>query len=781
MDTSLADHGGALERGLGFWSALTIGVGTMIGAGIFLLAGTAVERAGPAAILAYVFAGAVCVITAASAAELATGMPTSGGDYYFVSRSLGPAFGAISGIGIWLSLTVAIAFYLVGMGEFLAQLAPLEPDVAAVIGLVVLTLVNLIGAKQSGGTQVVIVVLLTLILGVFVVGAAFSIEGSNLTPFAPLGMGPVLPTTALIFVSFLGFVKIAAVAEEIENPSRNLPMTLIGSVVAVTVLYVLIVAVIAGIFSQREVGAVSDPLTAAARQVFGSAGGRVLLVAGFLATLSSANASILASSRINLAMARDRMFPRWLAAIEPRLLTPYRAILCTSALALACLLLLPNLEELAKIASSLQLYSYAALNVGAVVLRVAGPAWYRPTFRTPGFPVVQGIAALSCLAIIGFSGTVAQLAVLGLILVSLLWFSLWGRTRVQIEHALPRFRVRLRQLGPRALVVPTPVASVAVSQEEPRAGFVAGPTPGRRVVVAVASPGTETSLMELGRWLATGAHEGGAVIGVHLVEVPGQTPLDAARDRLGGQGSVEHRIADVKGPEGDDPMRDTTVRAITDVTHDVVTGLMTVSGTEAADLMVLGWRGGFSVGSIYNSPVQRLLADAQTDVAVLKDRGLSGIDRIIVPWGGGVHARLGLELAVRVARAADAQVELLRIVRPGTDLPRERRALERVVEQLVDNLADVHVEISEHDSVADGLQDRVQQTGASLVIIGASLESRIRNVLFGSVPDLVAERAACSVLMVHRHVPGHWSEGFSLRLKRIRAALHIGTSPDETP
>lgn len=125
-----------LRRELGFWDALTIGTGTMIGAGIFLLAGVALELTGPAAILSYLAAGVVCMITAASAAEMATGMPTSGGDYYFVSRSMGPVIGAISGIGIWLSLTFAIAFHLFGMGEYMSRFLPLTPLVGAMIGAV---------------------------------------------------------------------------------------------------------------------------------------------------------------------------------------------------------------------------------------------------------------------------------------------------------------------------------------------------------------------------------------------------------------------------------------------------------------------------------------------------------------------------------------------------------------------------------------------------------------------------------------------------------------------
>ncbi|WP_340104551.1 APC family permease [Rhodohalobacter sp. 8-1] len=129
-----------LRRELGFWDALTIGAGTMIGAGIFLLAGVALEMSGPAAIFAYILSGIVCMIAASSATELATGIPTSGGDYFFVSRSLGPAFGAISGVGIWLSLTFAIAFYLFGMGEYLSQFLPVTAFWGAFIGGVLLTI-----------------------------------------------------------------------------------------------------------------------------------------------------------------------------------------------------------------------------------------------------------------------------------------------------------------------------------------------------------------------------------------------------------------------------------------------------------------------------------------------------------------------------------------------------------------------------------------------------------------------------------------------------------------
>ncbi len=776
-----------LRRELGFWDALTIGAGTMIGAGIFLLAGVALEMSGPAAIFAYILSGIVCMITASSAAELATGMPTSGGDYFFVSRSLGPVFGAISGIGIWLSLTFAIAFYLYGMGEYLSQFLPLTAFWGAFIGGILLTILNIVGAKESGRTQVVIVLTLFVILGGFSFLGVFNIDTENFSPFFPFGTEPIFGTTALVFVSFLGFVKIAAVAEEIKDPSKNLPRALIGSVALVTVLYVVILLVIGGMFTQDTIGAVRDPLTAAARRMLGNPGVVLIVLAGLLATISSANASILASSRINLAMARDRMVPNWLSKIHEKLLTPYRAIILTGVLALT-FLLLDSLEDLAKVASVLQLYSYAALNIGCVVLRASNPSWYKPTYRAPGTPWLQLIASIGCIMIIIYSGTFAQIAVTVLIIGSLAWYMVWGRGRVKIKHAIPDFKERWEVHGMKIFGLPAEIYVEEKAEEWTPGVRELNTRRPRHVVAALANPETEGDLLTLGQLIAAGESEGGKVTGLSIVKAPYQTPLSTIQSKLDETTTVKESIKkisekykisdDEAASDKTDVLSKTTFDAVSEAAYNIFNGLIDETEKREGDMILMGWQGGFSIGRIYNSPVQKIIQNIKADVGILKNRGLDKINTIMIPWGGGYHAQLGLEIGVRIARAVDAELKVVRLVKPGTNQDTEREELEKFIYPLIGSFENLTIEIRESEDVTGGINDSLEEHKPELVIIGASHEWGIRNVLFGTITDIVADSAPCSVLMVRRYLTEDWKLKASEGIKRVKEQLGMSSSPE---
>lgn len=221
------------------------------------------------------------------------------------------------------------------------------------------------------------------------------------------------------------------------------------------------------------------------------------------------------------------------------------------------------------------------------------------------------------------------------------------------------------------------------------------------------------------------------------------------------------------------------MEAVTDVAHDVFGALIDETRQRRADLLLMGWHGGFNVGRIHRTPVQRVMAGVEADLAVLKDRGLGDLDSVLLPWGGGPHARLGLELAVRVARTTDVEVHVLRVVRPEVETGDERTKLQEAVETIVGRQPRFRYHVRTASGVADGIEAGIEEHDPQLVIIGASSEFRIRNVLFGSIPDVVADQAPCSVLMVRRYLPEHWSVRLGERVKRLWEKLGWTTSPEE--
>ena len=283
-------------------------------------------------------------------------------------------------------------------------------------------------------------------------------------------------------------------------------------------------------------------------------------------------------------------------------------------------------------------------------------------------------------------------------------------------------------------------------------------------LVALANPRHEADLLGWGAiWRL--AVSGGEVLGLHLMLVPIQTPLTSARDRFTQQPTIERTIDEQARQAGTQdttwngsgervqPVTATTIEAVTDVTHDIPGGLTTVTVQRQADLLLMGWQGGFNVSRIYNSPVQNVLTHTPADVAVLKNRGLESIQSILIPWGGGPHAQLGLEFAVRIGEATNAEIHLLRITNPGVDVEQERENMAASVESIVGGYGRMHYLVKQSDDdVTASLISALDANNPDLVIIGASHEYRIRNFLFGSIPDVVADHAQCSVLMVRRHL-----------------------------
>ena len=202
-----SNQGTRLARNLSLGAALAVGIGTMIGAGIFVLPGIVANKAGPAVLISFALCGFIAILIALCMAELSTGMPYAGGGYLFVVRSFGPLVGTIMGWCLWLSLIFASAFYMIGFGHYVGDALNTSPTLIALAITALLGLLNFIGARETGGAQVVIVVMLLFVLVIFVARAIFAVDLGKLTPFVPpeIGFNGVLLTLPILFHYIYGF------------------------------------------------------------------------------------------------------------------------------------------------------------------------------------------------------------------------------------------------------------------------------------------------------------------------------------------------------------------------------------------------------------------------------------------------------------------------------------------------------------------------------------------------------------------------------------------------
>jgi amino acid transporter len=318
---------------------------------------------------------------------MATAMPEAGGTYIYIERGMGPLLGTIAGVGTWFSLSFKGALALVGGVPYLLLLfdLPLKPVALALAA--VLILVNVVGAKQTGRLQTVIVVVMLAALGWFAAGSAGSVASANYANFFDDGVGGLLAATGLVFVSYAGVTKVASVAEEIEDPGRNIPIGILGSLAFTTLLYVGIVAVLVGVTDPGTVAGSLTPVAVAAEQTLGQAGVYAVILAAILALVSTANAGILSSSRYPFAMSRDSLAPPSLSAVSERFGTPVTAITLTGAVLLALIAFVPIIE-IAKLASAFQIMVFALVNLAVVAFRNSAVD-YDPEFESPLYPWMQ--------------------------------------------------------------------------------------------------------------------------------------------------------------------------------------------------------------------------------------------------------------------------------------------------------------------------------------------------------------------------------------------------------
>jgi APA family basic amino acid/polyamine antiporter len=422
------------KRQLGLIHVFCIASGAMISSGIFVLPGIAHAQAGPAVVLSYLLAGVLATLGLLSIAELTTAMPMPGGDYFYISRGLGPAVGTLAGLLSWFSLALKSAFALIGIAVLGAEFVPVNWRILAALSCAFFVLINLWGSREAANLQVVLVLALIGLMLAYVIKGAPHVEMTRFEVMAPHGAEAVFSTAGFVFVSYGGLIQVASIAGEIRHPGRTIPRGMLVAVVSTVALYTLMIFVTTGLLDAAKLDNSLTPISDAAETFWGGTGYVVVSIAAALAFVTTANAGIMTASRYLLAASRDELLPAPLGRIGKRRQTPYVAVLVTGMVILLAVFF--NLEALVKAASTVFVLGYILASVSVIVMRESGVQNYRPSFRAPLYPWLQ------VTTVIGFAFVLVQMgqgamAVTGALIAAgfgIYW--LYGRRRVQKESAL---------------------------------------------------------------------------------------------------------------------------------------------------------------------------------------------------------------------------------------------------------------------------------------------------------------------------------------------------------
>tara|TARA_B110000003_G_scaffold82024_1_gene83774 strand:+ start:5093 stop:6754 length:1662 start_codon:yes stop_codon:yes gene_type:complete len=441
-----------LERKLGLFSVIILSLSAMLGSGLFVLPSLAMMELGGGNSplggiwLAYLFAGLVVLPGAISKSELASAMPSSGGAYVYIEKTFGPIIGTISGLGLWANFMLKSAFALIGFRAYLWVLEgifgiSINLDAAVMIMLALIVGINILGAKSIKKVQTpVVLVSVTYLISVCIWAlltmelnwdAALSREafGSDWHSFSS--------TAALVFVSYIGVTKVAAVGGEIKDPTKNMPFGILISLLFSIILYVFVtltMAITVDPMSYVEGGhAREDPIYIFALAAGGKTIATIAATFAALTVLSGALAGIMAASRFLFAMARDSLLPALFEDVHGKYETPHWAIIGTGLSMAAAIIYLP-VHDVAELASGFKIMVFIVINTCVLVLRTSAKShWYEPEWKSPLFPAVQIFGILGGAVLIYAMGMKAVIGGLAAIIIGVVIYRSYGKSHVENE------------------------------------------------------------------------------------------------------------------------------------------------------------------------------------------------------------------------------------------------------------------------------------------------------------------------------------------------------------
>ncbi len=751
-----------LARHLGVFDATMIGVGAMIGAGIFVLTGIASGQAGPAAVIAFALNGVVTLFTALSYAELSSAIPEAGGGYSFVKKVMPNAAAFAAGWMLWFAYIVACSLYARAFGSFFLEF--FEQQVPAVthtlvglfgteISVALLTIgigllfvaINIIGTHASGQAENVITLAKLVVLGIFIyfgfvqVWHAPDIALANFNPLFPNGVTGVLSAMALTFIAFEGYDLIATVSEEVKDPQRTIPKAILYSLgitmfVYLSVVFVSLAAVpvTEGLVSWELLGKYGETgIIRAAEGFMPAFGVFLILVGGLFATLSALNATILASSRVAFSMGRDWMLPYTLSQIHPVRKTPVMAITLTGFIFLAAAVFLP-IKTLGNASSLLFLLTFSLVNIALMMYRQRSSDL--PPFTVPLYPLTPLLGIGTCLGLAIYQLYNEPLA--------------WG---LAVAWIIVGLIVYLLAFSRRAAIadVPRVIESPELLALKKSKDY--------KILVPLANPERiEPLVATAGK---VGRASQGEVLALTVVSLPNITAYSNP-DSVQTESQLILNKAQQVALSQNIPFS-----VLLKIGRSAAAEIVQVAQESHSDLILLGYNK--EEDPLENSVIHHVITHQPCDVAILKsDKGYAEtFDKILIPVGGkDINRNLKVRLVHSLYRDTGCQVTLMTVVSPERGSRSQANAALQAAAQIY-QIPNVSMVIEESEQVAKAII--TQAADHDLLVLGMREEPWLHSFLFGTIAQQVAGQVQCPTLLV---------KAYAAEKSRLRRMLNIGSN-----
>ncbi len=738
-----------LERDLGMWEVLMIGLGPTLGSTIFLLVGFGIEIAGPGLVLVLIMNFIVVIFTAVTFAELSSAFPDTGGGYLWVKEGLPQPFGFLAGWLSWFGHCIVTSFYVLGFGKgifwILDPQGTIYPNsdiiikALAVVVCIVFIYINYRGTKETGRSGIYITLVLLAIIIVFIIAGLYYIlqgqgdgnVGAIVSDPTPNGPSSIFIAMGFTFIIYEGFEIIAQCGEECKDPLKNVPRATWLCILISTFIFILVAVVCVGVSDWTLIGVGTDPLTGVdlirgedvVAEVAGKTlpGGMILIGAGvILGTLAAVNSTLFSSSRVSFAMGRDEVLPKSFGKLHKKTHTPHVAIIMSGVIIIAMTLLLP-IEEIAASASIMFLMLFFLVNFSVISLRVKRPDIKRH-YLMPYFPLIPivGIISLFILAAsLWEEFQTAWFIAIAWISVGLIIYYFYGGKK-EIE-SMSKDEIEKKGF-------------VETLKERPQDKKY-------KILVPVVRE-DQKPLVEFAALI--GRVEDADINVATVIELPSGTPLGSLKykdtapyiklvDRL--KKASERELVKSRG----------TVM----ISHAASDSIKNTIKEENVNLLILGWRGIGGEGKILGTTIDKLVQRANCDVVVMKTAGLGkSIKKILVVSTPEWHSSYATGYAVLIAKRDESEITIF-----SASLTDENMAKEEEYAKKLSDLCHTHdipheIKVIKSDSIENAII--AESNDYDLVVLGAGHEWEHQAFAFGSLQDNLAKNINKPILMVRK-------------------------------